>query len=172
MREKILFIIIIVTVLTSCGKMGSKIGSKLFKKEIKGVVEKITENGVKKIGKEKSTSKVLKGAVQKGRKQAATYIMRSRTRLFIKNKNQFINRDQYLQWVVNNPEKIIRIGIKDADVLRKNMLEAMGKNAKYAMETKINANQAHHIIGNKTPLAAEKLKKERKRNLISAKRVT
>lgn len=65
MREKILFIIIIVTVLTSCGKMGSKIGSKLFKKEIKGVVEKITETEVKKIGKEKCTSKVLKGAVQK-----------------------------------------------------------------------------------------------------------
>ena len=159
MREKILFIIISVTILTGCGKVGGKIGSKIFKKGTKAVVEKITETEVKKIGKEKCTSKVLKGAVQKGRKQAATYIMRSRTRLFIKNKNQFINQYQYLQWMVNNPEKVIRVGIKDADVLRKNMLEAMGKNAKYAMETKINANQAHHIIGNKTPLAAEKLKK-------------
>ena len=97
----------------------------------------MTQTEVKKIGKEKCTSKVLKGAVQKGRKQAATYIMRSRTRLFIKNKNQFINQYQYLQWMVNNPEKVIRVGIKDADVLRKNMLEAMGKNAKYTLVYRI-----------------------------------
>lgn len=87
------------------------------------------------------------------------YISKTMTRILVSSKNQFVSKSTYLKWVAKNDDKIVRTGVKDASVLRKNMLAVMGNDGKYAMNTLKNGNQAHHIIGNKTPMAAEKLHK-------------
>lgn len=87
------------------------------------------------------------------------YISKTMTRILVSSKNQFVSKSTYLKWVAINDDRIVRTGVKDASVLRKNMLAVMGNDAKYAMNTLKNGNQAHHIIGNKTPMAAEKLHK-------------
>lgn len=87
------------------------------------------------------------------------YISKTMTRILVSSKNQFVSKSTYLKWVAKNNDRIVRTGVKDASVLRKNMLAVMGNDGKYAMNTLKNGNQAHHIIGNKTPMAAEKLHK-------------
>ena len=87
------------------------------------------------------------------------YISKTMTRILVSSKNQFVSKSTYLKWVAKNDDRIVRTGVKDASVLRKNMLAVMGNDGKYAMNTLKNGNQAHHIIGNKTPMAAEKLHK-------------
>lgn len=92
-------------------------------------------------------------------KEVNKYINRTATRIIISSKNQFITEKQYLKWINRNPNAIIKTGVKDADILRTNMYAVMGKNSKYAKNFLKNGNQAHHIIGNRTPKAAEILKK-------------
>lgn len=87
------------------------------------------------------------------------YVSKTMTRILVSSKNQFISKSTYLKWITKNKDKIVRTGVKDASVLRKNMLVVMGNDGKYAKNTLKNGNQAHHIIGNKTPKAAEKLNK-------------
>lgn len=87
------------------------------------------------------------------------YVSKTMTRILVSSKNQFVSKSTYLKWVAKNDDKIIRTGVKDAKVLRKNMLAVMGNDGKYAKNKLKNGNHAHHIIGNKTPLAAEKLNK-------------
>lgn len=81
------------------------------------------------------------------------------TRILVSERNQFITKDAYLKFLAKNPKLMNKTGVKDAKILRENMLAVMGKYGKYAKNTMKNANQAHHIVGNKTPLAAAKLKK-------------
>lgn len=83
---------------------------------------------------------------------------RTLTRTFIKNKNQYVSKNVYVKYISKYPNSLQKTGHKDAKVLRNNMLAVMGKNGKYAENTLKNGNQAHHIIGEKTPKAAEKLK--------------
>lgn len=94
-----------------------------------------------------------------GKKAIAANVRKTVTRILVTSKNQFITSKRYVQWLKSNPNSIVKTGIKDANVLRENMYKVMGKSAKYAKKTAINGNQAHHIIGNKTPIAANKLKK-------------
>lgn len=94
-----------------------------------------------------------------GKKELVSSVRKTITRILVTSKNQFITSKEYLKWLKSNPNSIVKTGVKDASVLRDNMYKVMGKNAKYAKKTAINGNQAHHIIGNKTPLAANKLKK-------------
>lgn len=87
------------------------------------------------------------------------YVSKTATRIIVTSKNQFVTKAQYLKWLAKNEGKIVKTGVKDANVLRQNMLAVMGKDGKYVKDVANNANQAHHIIGNKTPKAAEKLNK-------------
>lgn len=86
------------------------------------------------------------------------YASRTLTRIVITSKNQFVSKDEYLKYISRHPNILQKTGEKNATVLRKNMLAVMGKNAKYANNTLKNGNQAHHIVGEKTPKAAEILK--------------
>lgn len=96
---------------------------------------------------------------------AGRYVSKTMTRILIRSKNQFVTSAQYIQWLSKNNGKITKTGVKNSEVLRENMLAVMGKDAKYVTEnikntkTLKNANQAHHIIGNGTPKAAETLSK-------------
>ena len=85
-------------------------------------------------------------------------ISKTFTRIVVSSKNQYITSSQYLRILKNKKITIKETGVKDAKVLRENMLKVMGEDAKYAKNTLKNGNQAHHIIGNSTPLASSKLK--------------
>lgn len=97
--------------------------------------------------------------LRKAANTGSNKIARTFTRILVSARNQFITRDAYLKFISKHPELIKKTGVKDAKVLRDNMLAVMGKYGKYAKNTLKNANQAHHIVGNKTPIAAAKLKK-------------
>ena len=99
------------------------------------------------------------GILKEQSKNTGNYLSKTMTRILIKSKNQYITQKQYLEWVSKYGDEIKKTGIKDPNVLRENMYKVMGKNGKYAKNTLKNGNQAHHIIGNKTPAAAAKLKK-------------
>ena len=85
------------------------------------------------------------------------YARRTMTRILISKKEQYITSKDYINAVVS--KKIsFKIGYsKDASTLRENMLKCMPeKTKKFILDPK-NKNQAHHIIGNATPKAYDKL---------------
>lgn len=92
-------------------------------------------------------------------KKIAEYVSKTATRIRISSKNQYITKSLYLKRLKENPSIIKKTGIKDAQVLRRNMYSVMGKDSKFAQSTMKNGNQAHHIVGNSTPIAASKLDK-------------
>lgn len=90
--------------------------------------------------------------------EVGRYVSRTMTRILVTSKNQFVSRREYLKFVSKNSNVLQKSGKKNAKILRDNMLAVMGENGKYAKNTLKNANQAHHIVGEKTPKAADKLK--------------
>lgn len=124
------------------------------KKEIahteKSVVKEMVENASGNINYSNEIRACLKNI---GKKISKTF-----TRIVVSSKNQYITSSQYLRMLKNKKITIKETGVKDAKVLRENMLKVMGEDAKYAKNTLKNGNQAHHIIGNSTPLASSKLK--------------
>lgn len=124
------------------------------KKEIahteKSVVKEMVENASGNINYSNEIRACLKNI---GKKNSKTF-----TRIVVSSKNQYITSSQYLRMLKNEKITIKETGVKDAKVLRENMLKVMGEDAKYAKNTLKNGNQAHHIIGNSTPLASSKLK--------------
>lgn len=150
----LLFVLGILSVSISC----SKVARKTSKEAVEEVASKTGEKVASKEAKiaTRSAEKIaLKDAFLKG----SNTIGRTVTRILVSSKNQFITKGQYLAWLAKNQDKIIKTGVKDAAVLRQNMLTVMGNYGKYAKNVAKNGNQAHHIIGNKTPKAAEVLKK-------------
>lgn len=124
------------------------------KKEIahteKSAVKALAENASGNINYSNKIRACLKNI---GKKISKTF-----TRIVVSSKNQYITSSQYLRILKNKKITIKETGVKDAKVLRENMLKVMGEDAKYAKNTLKNGNQAHHIIGNSTPLASSKLK--------------
>lgn len=124
------------------------------KKEIahteKSAVKALAENASGNINYSNKIRACLKNI---GKKISKTF-----TRIVVSSKNQYITSSQYLRILKNKKITIKETGVKDAKVLRENMLNVMGEDAKYAKNTLKNGNQAHHIIGNSTPLASSKLK--------------
>lgn len=124
------------------------------KKEIahtkKSVVKEMVENASGNINYSNKIRACLKNI---GKKISKTF-----TRIVVSSKNQYITSSQYLRMLKSKKITIKKTGVKDAKVLRENMLKVMGEDAKYAKNTLKNGNQAHHIIGNSTPLASSKLK--------------
>ena len=124
------------------------------KKEIahteKSAVKALAENASGNINYSNKIRACLKNI---GKKISKTF-----TRIVVSSKNQYITSSQYLRMLKNKKITIKETGVKDAKVLRENMLKVMGEDAKYAKNTLKNGNQAHHIIGNSTPLASSKLK--------------
>ena len=124
------------------------------KKEIahteKSAVKALAENASGNINYSNKIRACLKNI---GKKISKTF-----TRIVVSSKNQYITSSQYLRILKNKKITIKETGVKDAKVIRENMLKVLGEDAKYAKNTLKNGNQAHHIIGNSTPLASSKLK--------------
>lgn len=147
-----------------------KVFKEIEEKELKSVLQyslvksskqlQPTKNSVVKMLAHKEANKVgYAERIKDLRRGATDYLSRTITRIAVRDRNQFVSRKQYIKWLSKNPNAITKTGAKDASVLRQNMLKVMGEDGKYAKNTIKNGNQAHHIIGNKTPKAAEKLNK-------------
>lgn len=92
-------------------------------------------------------------------RETRDYASRTMTRMLISKKEQFITSKDYISAVASKNVDF-KIGYpKDANKLRENMLKCMPeKTKKFILDPK-NKNQAHHIIGNATPKAYDKLQK-------------
>lgn len=124
------------------------------KKEIAHTEKSVVKKMAEKASVNNNYSKEIRACSKKIGKE----ISKTFTRIIISSKNQYITSSQYLKIIKNKKIIIKETGVKDAKVLRENMLKVMGEDAKYAKNTLKNGNQAHHIIGNSTPLASSKLK--------------
>ncbi len=152
--------------MVSCSQIARKIGGQAAKESEEAIVKDMTKEGTehalkKSIGKDVQKSRLseLRGAFGDAAKNAGRYVAKTTTRIIVSPKNQFISKSQYLKWLTANTGVMIRkTGVKDAKVLRENMLAVMGEKGRFAKNTLKNGNQAHHIIGNETPVAASKLK--------------
>jgi hypothetical protein len=93
-------------------------------------------------------------------KELQNYISKTVTRLSVNPQNQYITAEKYMKWLSQPGHTIIKGAPKDASILRNNMFRVMTpKERRFAENTLKNGNQAHHIVGNATPLANAKLKK-------------
>lgn len=117
------------------------------------------KSAVKVLAEKSSNNNNYSKEILASSKKIGAYISKTMTRIRISSKNQYITASRYLKIAESKPDLIKKTGVKDAKVLRNNMYAVMGKDAKFAKETMKNGNQAHHIIGNSTPLAASKLEK-------------
>ena len=175
--KRCIFLLLSVFLLSSCNQIAKKIAKEGGEKAAKALMKegtervgmkasrKLSEEEMKKLGKEailhnSGTRKVaMKDALGISVKETSRYVSKIGTRIMIRSKNQFLTKKQYIKWLSENGGgKIVKTGIKDGSILRKNMLTTMGANGKYARNTLKNGNMAHHVIGNKTPKAASKLK--------------
>lgn len=96
------------------------------------------------------------GLLKEQAQKTGNYLSKTLTRVLVRSKHQFIKGDKYKEWLISNGDELIKTGVKDPKILGDNMIKVMGKDSKYAIT---NSCEAHHIIGNETPLAAKKLKK-------------
>lgn len=85
------------------------------------------------------------------------YARRTMTRILISKKEQFIKSKDYLSTIASKNINFKFGYPKDANILRENMLKCMSEKAQKIITDPKNKNQAHHIIGNATPKAYEKL---------------
>ena len=158
-------IILLAMSMVGCSQIARKIGGQAAKEGEEALAKAMAKEGAEQtvkegVGKVASKSRVaeLRDAFGGAAERAGRYVSKTATRIIVTAKNQFITKNQYLKWLSNNSAIIEKTGVKDASVLRKNMLAVMGKKGRFAKNTMKNGNQAHHIIGNKTPIAASKLK--------------
>lgn len=112
---------------------------------------------VKKMAEKASVNNNYSKEIRACSKKIGKEISKTFTRIIISSKNQYITSPQYLKIIKNKKIIIKETGIKDAKVLRENMLKVMGNDGKYAKNTLKNGNQAHHVVGNETPIAGKKL---------------
>nr|DAN44715.1 MAG TPA: hypothetical protein [Caudoviricetes sp.] len=123
------------------------------KKEIAHTEKSVVKKMAEKASVNNNYSKEIRACSKKIGKE----ISKTFTRIIISSKNQYITSPQYLKIIKNKKIIIKETGIKDAKVLRENMLKVMGNDGKYAKNTLKNGNQAHHVVGNETPIAGKKL---------------
>ena len=123
------------------------------KKEIAHTEKSVVKKMAEKASVNNNYSKEIRACSKKIGKE----ISKTFTRIIISSKNQYITSPQYLKIIKNKKIIIKETGIKDAKVLRENMLKVMGNDGKYAKNTHKNGNQAHHVVGNETPIAGKKL---------------
>ena len=90
-------------------------------------------------------------------KETWKHVGRTYTRLKIKSKDQFITSKRFLELQAKGKVSLILGKEKDGGILRENMLRCMPEKVRRILLK--NGSQAHHIVGNRTPIAAAKLKK-------------
>lgn len=151
--------------------VGKSVGHQIVRNAVrKKVKEEMKEEGVKsflEFGSYKASKKLtnisvpsVKNKLLKRSESIGNYISINATRIRVTERNQFVSNKRYLKWIKKNGHNmIVKTGVKDSKTLRENMYIIMDNNSKYAQNTLKNANQAHHIVGNRTPVSAEKLKK-------------
>lgn len=92
-------------------------------------------------------------------REAKNYISRTARRILIGKKDQYITSKDYLSYLAKNKPNL-KLGYpKSGKTLEKNMLQCMPEKARKVVTDPKNRKQAHHIIGNATPKAQEKLQK-------------
>lgn len=119
------------------------------------LASKISMYGKNAIKSSQSTYKASLLSLRKAQK----YVKRTITRISISKKEQFIMSKDYIS-VISTQKVDLKFGYpKDANKLRENMLQCMSEKTRKIITDSKNKNQAHHIIGNVTPIAFAKLKK-------------
>lgn len=91
-------------------------------------------------------------------REGKSYLRRTTTRILISRKDQYITSKDYLTFMSSVKAPQLKLGYKkDGNILRQNMLKLMTDKTKKIIDN--NKNQAHHIVGNRTPIASGKLQK-------------
>lgn len=92
-------------------------------------------------------------------RKSANYINRTMRRILLTSKDQFVTSREYLS-IINTKKVDLELGYpKNPGKLKSNMLKCMSEKTRNKIVNSGNKNQAHHIVGIKTPLATKKLER-------------
>lgn len=122
--------------------------------------KKITSHSFSKLSKQSMSKRSTYKQNLISLREGKDYAKRTWTRLRVKSKDQYITAQDYISALSkNNIILNLNHSEKNAKILRDNMLKIMSPQTRKLINNPNNKNQAHHIIGNSTPKAAETLKK-------------
>lgn len=89
-------------------------------------------------------------------REGKNYLRRTTTRILINRKDQYVTAKDYMAIMSSAKAPQLKLGYaKDGNILRQNMLKVMSDNTRKTIANPNNRNQAHHIVGNRTPKAAK-----------------
>ena len=123
----------------------------------KKAYKKVTNHSLSKLSKQSLSKQSTYQQSLISLRDGKNYIKRTWIRLQVKSKDQYITAKEYME-ALSKSDINFKLGYgKNSQVLRENMLKIMSPKTRKLVNS--NGNQAHHIIGNRTPKAAAILKK-------------